>query len=118
MAFLITRDHLAEQEPADEVGAAGTNLNAVGVTGPRDATEAEVAQLKAGLGRTFRMFDDDSELYYEGRWIEGAERMERGLFGIFMVESDELEPLDCFGTPNAGCTYIEYQNANGEWEAI
>jgi hypothetical protein len=58
MAFMITTDHTATTgEPA------GTNLNAVGITGPRNASRAALAQLATGAGEQFRMYDGDDELY-------------------------------------------------------
>ena len=44
----------------------------------------------------FTMYDDDDNCYYEGM-----------IYGDF----DGFEPLDDFGMPNAGCTYIKI---NGE----
>jgi hypothetical protein len=55
-------------------------------------------------GTPFRLFDDDGNLYYEGR-----------VFGDY----EGFEPLDDFGTPNAGCTRIEYKNPlTDEWEPL
>lgn len=39
------------------------------------------------------MYDDDGELYYEGR-----------------ASSQSFEALDCFGMPNAGATEIRFYN--------
>ena len=44
----------------------------------------------------FSMYDDDDNCYYEGM-----------IYGKY----DGFEPLDDFGMPNAGCTYIK---VNGE----
>ena len=49
----------------------------------------------------FRMYDDDDELYYEG----------------LGNNSNSFQPLDLFGTPNDGCTWIEYFE-NGKWEQL
>lgn len=105
MAFIITRDLIADKTEPE-----GTNLNAKGVIGPSDATDDEIAQLKAGRGLAFRMFDDDGELYYKGRWLEPE--------GDDWDGEQQFEPLNCFGTPNAGCTYIEYKNTAGKWEML
>ena len=45
----------------------------------------------------FSMWDDDGECYYEG---------------IIFGDYDGFEPLNQFGTPNAGCTGIKY---DGKW---
>lgn len=63
----------------------------VGTAGPRDLDDATLARLQAGEGRPFEMFDGDGELYYRGRLIGGT----------------GFEPLDDWGTPNAGCTTIK-----------
>jgi hypothetical protein len=86
IGWIITKDHIAE--PA---ARPGTCANAVGVTGPRgyagDGSE---------LAKRFRMYDDDGNLYYEGRCAE-----------------EDFAPLDDFGTPNAGCTHIKYFQPDG-----
>jgi len=114
MAFIITHDHIGQAEIEEP-----SNHYAVGIIGPGDATEAEVAALKAGQGRAFKMYDDDGILYYEGRWIEGAQRRVIVMGLSLPQDSDEFEPLDCFGTPNAGCTRIDYNDpATGKWETM
>jgi hypothetical protein len=88
--WIIDNDHLAD------LNARAPSNNAKGMRGPYgysgDGTELTCA---------FKMFDDDGELYYEGRSKEIG-----------------FEPLDDFGMPNAGCTYIQYKNKEGVWEAI
>ena len=106
MAFIIDTDHTAEAGTPE-----GTNLNAVGITGPRDASTAALAQLAAGAGEQFRMYDDDDQLYYEGRWVADPSVADEAFEGF--------EPLDCFGTPNAGCTRLDYRNEHtGEWATL
>jgi hypothetical protein len=92
-AWIITRDHIA-----DVTIEAGTNSDAAGVTGPHN----QVAELKSGEGKAFRMLDDDGNLYYTGRIIGNH---------------SGFEPLEDFGTPNAGCTEIRYLN-NHKWETL
>jgi hypothetical protein len=91
MAWIIDKDHFAEANAKP-----GTNANAVGVAGPfgykGDGSE---------LTHKFRMLDDDRELVYEGRASHD---------GIF-------QPLDNFGTPNFGCTIIQYWQAGG-WKDL
>lgn len=95
-AFIITKDNI--------------DSGAVGTVGPRNASEADVARLKAGEGVPFRLLDDDREVYYYGRRLEESE-------ADYYAEP-ELAPLDCFGTPNAGAVIQEEKNAEGKWEAI
>lgn len=93
-------------------------------TGPRNADPALVAKLDAAIkrGRThaaefpdvewFRMYDDDGELYYTG--------VRTGDAGPWA--EDGFEPLDDFGTPNAGATEIRYLNTTytdtEKWETL
>ncbi len=88
--WIITKDHLTEESDDSEVG----------VIGPRDIPESLEAQLKAGKGHTFRMYDDDGELYYTGKavWSAKGEPSEAGM----------VAPLRDFGTPNAGAVLIKW----------
>lgn len=105
MAFIITRDWITEAINKDRDENDKMKLDK-GITGPRSISDTTVARLKAGEGVKFKMYDDDGELYYDGRYIEEN-------------DSDEMEPLDCFGMPNAGCTSIKMKSAKtGEWEYI
>lgn len=97
-AFLITKDKI--------------DSDAKGTTGPRTASAADVARLKAGEGVPFRLLDDDREVYYYGRRLETSDAD-----ASYGAESD-LAPLDCFGAPNAGCTIQEEKDQDGKWEAI
>ncbi len=79
--------------------------NGVGVMGPAGCNMALCARLNDyDVGVAFRMYDDDHNLYYEGRIIGDYEG---------------FEPMDDYGTPNAGCTGIKYRNkATGKWEYL
>lgn len=51
----------------------------------------------------FRLLDDDGEVYYEGK----------------STRNDSFAPLDNFGTPDAGCTEIQYWNEEKKaWETL
>jgi len=78
MPFIIDNDIISDGEDN-------------GYTGPRGTSPAE--KLK-DLDHYFRMYDDDGELYYEGR----------------SDDDSSFEPLDYYGEPNAGCTEIRYLN--------
>ena len=69
----------------------------VGTIGPYNANES----ITENRGR-FRMKDGDHNIYYHGE-----------IYGDY----DGFEPLDDFGTPNAGYTIIEY-NEKGEWKIL
>lgn len=61
-AFIIDRDHISKDEP---------EFNQTGkIRGTRGAREEGlVDKLKNGEGVKFRLYDDDGELYYEGRYV-------------------------------------------------
>jgi hypothetical protein len=90
MAWIIDKDHFGEGPP-------GHNDNAVGIMGP-SPYEGDGTELKC----KFRMLTDDRDLVYEGRCD---------------TDDDEnaLGPLDDFGSPNFGCTIIQYWVASKGW---
>ena len=94
-AWLITRDRLAEQD-------GGKFGDAAGVSGPSNATDEQLDQLRAGKGKKFRMYDDDGEHYYDG---------------LVLGDFDGFEPLDDYGRGNAGCTDIRY-HVGGKWQSL
>ena len=107
-AWIITKDHLSDG-PHDQ-------WNEKGVVGPwhtKLSDDAVSFSLKsAELARnyersnTFRMYDDDGELYYTGTlYWDGGEPTEDQTYG----------PLGDFGMPNAGAVVIRY-NGHPEWE--
>jgi len=93
MAYAWFIDHVEDDIGADEIGTIG----------PRHADPKLVERLvHEGAGDTFRMTDDDGEVYYVGRIILDD-------------NTSGFEPLDDFGMPNAGCTSIEYREKTGAW---
>jgi hypothetical protein len=52
----------------------------------------------------FQLFDDDGNLYYEGR-------------STTCDDEAAFDPLD-WAEADSGCTYIEYQQPNGKWEQL
>lgn len=112
-AWIITKDKIAD--PDDREGTYG---NAKGLTGPRSASLRDIERLKAGEGRRFRMLDDDGEIYYYGRQLEESDA-DKDYYA-----ENEFAPLDNFGSPNAGCTEIQFdygkRDAKGKvvWESL
>ena len=86
---------------ADTKAPKGSNFNAVGIVGPKGATLTAQAIQNHSQSKLFRMLDDDGEVYYEG----------------FVVGENPSAPLTDFGTPNAGCTTIQYF-MDGKWETL
>jgi len=86
--WIIDRDMLSERY--DDDSSAGT-------IGPGDISDTHEAELEAGNGDNFWLYDDDDELYYVGRIVG---------------DYNGNEPLHDFGTPNAGATKIEIQPRN------
>lgn len=56
------------------------------------------------LPHRFQLFDDDGNVYYEGRSSSAD-------------DDDAFDPLD-WAESDSGCTYIEYQQADGTWEIL
>jgi len=83
MSWIITEDLISE----------GLDVGRANIA-PEHTKEQVRSSVKA---LPFLMFDDDGELYYRGKYLEDE-------------GSDELQPLDDFGTPNAGCTNIHMYN--------
>lgn len=110
--WVITHVNTKEigEDCADEIGTAG----------PWDTTSEEIERAKKD-GVTFRMLDDDGIWYYRGKiWFDGIERPQISKYsrpadnyyictGMGGDEMQEFGPLNDFGTPNAGCTSIEYR---------
>jgi hypothetical protein len=74
---------------ADTSRPAGTNENAVGV---RNGDES-IANREGVKRSRFQMFDDDRNHIYSG-------------FIYHRNGEEQFAPLDDFGTPNFGCTYM------------
>ena len=89
--WIITKDYLDEGDSAS---------SDVGTIGPSNISDEMMKDLRDGKGKPFRLYDDDRELYYEGRYLG---------------EFEWGDPLSDFGTPNAGCTYM-MEKVNGKWE--
>ncbi|NBQ52014.1 MAG: hypothetical protein EBU49_00315 [Proteobacteria bacterium] len=70
------------------------------VSGPRDGRAERFEALARGEGVTFRLYDDDGILYYQGRY-----------FGLDGDEEMAFGPLDDYGI-NAGCTELRYEQKN------
>lgn len=65
------------------------------IYGPRDISTGIKALLDASHGREFKMYDDDGEHYYTGRYL-GPE------------DETMFAPLRDFGQPDGGATDIRY----------
>lgn len=74
----------------------------MGTIGPRSAKLSNDQIQEQGVA--FRLLDDDGERYYGGFVVLGA-------------DDSGFEPLDDFGTPNAGCTEIQYKS-KGKWATL
>lgn len=105
MGFKITKDYLGEEFSVID--------DETGTIGPRDIWDDTVQRLDKGEGTPFKMYDDDGILYYDGLYIEDERE------NTEYHEWDQFQPLDAFGTPNAGAVRIDYLNAEtGIWETL
>jgi len=85
--WVITKDHI--------------DTDQVGTNGPSDCMYT-VEEITA-LGIPFKLFDDDGELYYEGRWMDNGDH----------------DPLTDFGMGYAGCTRMDARDRKtGSWECV
>lgn len=94
--WIIKQDTLAE-----EGAKPGANENAVGIKSVDFNDQADVSDWTQ-----FRLLDDDGEVYYVGV-----------IDTVYCSEAKAFSPLDDFGTPNAGCTEMQYFE-NGEWKTL
>lgn len=111
-AWIIDIDHMPDAD-----APVGTNCNASGMTGPSNAPAELLAVLAEGKGRRFRIYDDDGELYYSGRWVGPHWRENEGQW----LPESAFGPLSDFGTPNAGATEIRYRangDNTGDWQTL
>ncbi len=89
-AWLITKDRIENGADEGQQYSSGNELSAEEIRSHPDRIH-------------FKMYDDDSILYYEG----------------FSVGGQGFEPLDDFGMPNAGCTDIKQRNKEtGKYESL
>lgn len=93
-SWIITEDFIGDQRDND-----------VGIYGPSAAPYAPDEIHAHHAKQEFEMYDDDNILYYRGFYV-GPD--DESMFG----------PLEDFGTPNAGCTYIKYKDRHGQWEVL
>ena len=93
-AWVITKDYLAETPEEDDSG----------ITGPSDASDEMLEEVKSGKGHIFRLYDDDGILYYKGRLLTYGD----------MTDGICFAPLDDFGAGWAGCTEVRWQG-HPEW---
>jgi hypothetical protein len=108
-AWCITKDFDYERtlKEGGSEHPEGTNDNAKGKIGPCNPGLKTVKEIREHPGRErFCMYDDDDYLIYEG-------------FMVHDKHSEGFEPLEDFGTPNYGCTYIKYFNPKTrKWEIL
>ena len=102
-AWIIDTDHLFDASDGSEDDA--------GQTGPSDAPDDLIdrLRLKSKPGQTFRLYDDDGELYYTGRVLfSGTDDKGQPVTIETADEADAFGPLDDFGRPNAGAVDLRY----------
>ena len=114
-AWIIDKDHLKDPNDPGERDEAGT-------MGPSDAPDelCRRLQLKSKPGQTFRLYDDDGELYYTGRIL--FEPIDGEPVTIETAdEEDAFGPLWDFGAPNAGANDLRYfgtRNGERRWLSL
>lgn len=108
MAFIIDKDHLAAED-----SILGSEYDCTGMVSAAFESDVIILRNDKNVGRKFRMYDDDGILYYSGRYLENPEE------NSDWIEWDEFQPLDSFGTPNAGAVRIDYYDSDTKtWETL
>lgn len=100
-AWIITKDHLYKDGDAPNGTLGSLDKSAQGTLGPSNPLTESGHKITTN-GEHFRMLDDNRELYYEG---------------FIIGDYDGFEPLDDFGTPDSGCTIIQYKG-HGTWSDL
>jgi len=106
-AWIITKDNVTTDM--------GDLPSRVGLTGPSDATEAEI-ELAKTIGLEWRTRCDEplSECppcFYGKIWSSEGNTLND-------IGEEHFGPLDDWATADAGCVTIEYKNAQNEWETL
>jgi hypothetical protein len=101
--WIIDRETVSNENDESTAPEHRTKSRA-GWVGPRDIGPEVEQRLRNGEGEQFRMYDDDGELYYEGRYIGPNDETAFG-------------PLTDLGTPDAGAVRIDY-NEGGKWVTL
>ena len=100
--WIITKDHI---EDGAAVGIGSPYWKDTDVPADRSAWnrgEIPPEVLKEyELNVRFKMYDDDGNLYYEGR-----------------MQIEDFHPMDDFGMPNSGCTELWYSRNNEAFKML
>lgn len=114
MEWIIAKDHI--NKGAQEVSRVGVGSWkkatreswSPGSTKRSDFTLEQRAAFAQSLPYEFQLYDDDGELYYEGKCGDITDAPEHLAFA----------PLD-YGMADAGCTTLKYRKAGvGKWEVL
>jgi hypothetical protein len=68
-------------------------------------TDEERERLAKGEGTHFKLYDDDDNCYFTGKYLGDPD------------SEEAFEPLD-WASRYAGCTYIKYRQADGTYEIL
>ncbi len=102
--WIIDRETVSNEKD-ETVAPAHRTKSRAGWVGPRDITPETEQQLRNGAGQQFRMYDDDGNLYYEGRYLGPNDETAFG-------------PLTDLGTPDAGAVRIDYNEQGKVGDAM
>lgn len=119
-AWIITKDHLYPTAPdifSDESGVIGPYqapddlvdfLTERYTNGKKSLKRPKSS--KSVMRYTYRMYDDDGELYYTGVLVSYVPKTDD-----FPSDDALMAPLYDFGGPNAGAAVIKYES-HPEWD--
>lgn len=105
MAFIIT--HSSIEEGNEKFGEKLEKLAEPRIYSSEKAggTDEERKALLGGKGTHFKLYDDDEQCYYTGKFLGDPD------------SEEAFEPLD-WATYYAGCTDIKYRQKSGEYESL
>ena len=101
--WIISHDHVAPNPTESDAGTVGpSNIDPEIEKRLQARIFNRDGDVLNGTMTKFKMLDADGNLYYVG-YIDG--------------EYDLTEPLDDFGTPNAGAIYLKALEKDGSWSS-
>lgn len=101
MGFTITHSSIE----GDNMGEKLEKLEKTRIYGTSPEERDSIKAGTAGTGAHFKLYDDDGNCYYTGKFYGDAD------------SEDAFQPLE-WAAYDAGCTYIKYRQSDGKYETL
>lgn len=105
MAFIITHSSIEDDAADGGLGEKLIQLAEPRVYGSSKEEREAVKAGKAGKGTHFKLYDDDGNCYYTGKYFGDPD------------SEEAFEPLN-WAAYDSGCTYIKYRQKDGSYEVL